>query len=180
MARQIRFKRLPAANLRAVIGHYTVKLVLCSQLVALVQIHMKFKSNIPSGNADFTAIWLQLPWNYLTIKGHLAEPADRHRHLQHVRILWNFPAVDADVPLGCWYAGGNFQIDSQWCQGALMVLLNGRIPSSHFRQSLDAAFLSHYNRGRKKVPTWNIDIVNISWQIKLKEYPYHAATVWAT
>ena len=24
------------------------------------------------------------------------------------------------------------------------------------------------------------DIVNISWQIKLKEYPYHAATVWAT
>ena len=56
MARQIRFKRLPAANLRAVIGHYTVKLVLCRQLVALVQIHMKFKSNIPNGNADFTAI----------------------------------------------------------------------------------------------------------------------------
>ena len=56
MARQIRFKRLLTANLRAVIGHYTVKLVLCRQFVALVQIHMKFKSNIPNGHADFTAI----------------------------------------------------------------------------------------------------------------------------
>lgn len=56
MARQIQFKRLPTANLRAVIGHHTVKPILCRQFVALVQIHMKFKSNIPNGNADFTAI----------------------------------------------------------------------------------------------------------------------------
>lgn len=56
MARQIRFKRLPAANLRAVIGHHTVKLVLCRQLVALVQIQMKFKNNIPNGNADFVCL----------------------------------------------------------------------------------------------------------------------------
>ena len=56
MARQIRFKRLPTANLRAVIGHHTVKLVLCGQFVALVQIHMKFKSNIPNGNADFVCL----------------------------------------------------------------------------------------------------------------------------
>ena len=56
MARQIQFQRFPTANLRAVIGHHTVKLVLCGQFVALVQIHMKFKSNIPNGNADFTAI----------------------------------------------------------------------------------------------------------------------------
>ena len=46
----------PPYDLRAVIGHHTVKLVLCRQLMALVQIQMKFKNNIPNGNADFTAI----------------------------------------------------------------------------------------------------------------------------
>lgn len=36
----LQFKRLLTTNLRAVIGHHTVKLVLCRQLVALVQIQM--------------------------------------------------------------------------------------------------------------------------------------------
>ena len=40
-------------------------------------------------------------------------------NLQHVRILRDFSAADADVPRGSGYAGRNLQIDRKRCQSAL-------------------------------------------------------------